>query len=200
MNKLLPANICSFVKNKLNSSSRGKAPPYHEKLFFQCFLFWMLPGFIAGVVFLSIALLTGVLVTTVWAMPDAIASVLGIAAPTGYRFALTPVLVGIAVHLAFSIGLGAIFTAFARWRQLHGWILVVAAVLFIMLETPISLWGVLHTVLPTATFSYFLGSIPWWGSVFGRCMYGLVLGLLLHRFATWMPQRPSTRLTGESRA
>lgn len=137
-----------------------------KKSFPSVLSFWMLPGFVAGMVFLSIALLTGALATNVWAMPDAIASVLGMAAPTGYRFALTPVLVGIAVHLAFSIGLGVIFTAFARWRQLHGGMLVVAAVLFIMLETPISLWGVLHNVLPATTFSYFLG--PFHGGA--RCL------------------------------
>src|ERR687888_466652 len=95
-----------------------------KKSFPNALSFWVLPGFIAGVVFLSIALITGALVTTFWAMPDAIAHALGIAAPAGYGFAPVPVLVGIAVHLAFSIGLGIIFTAFARWRQLHGWILV----------------------------------------------------------------------------
>jgi hypothetical protein len=169
-----------------------------KKSFSNSLSFWVLPGFIAGVVFLSIALVTGALATNFWAMPDAIAQTIGIAAPAGYGFALVPALVGIAVHLAFSIGLGAIFTAFASWRRLHGWILVVAGVLFIMLETVISLWGVLHGLLPSRTFSYFLGAVPWWGSVSGRCMYGLVLGLLLNRFATWKPQESATRLADES--
>ena len=165
-----------------------------KKSFSNTLSFWVLPGFIAGVVFLSIALLSGATTTNFWAMPDAIAYTIGIAAPAGYGFALEPVLVGITIHLAFSIALGVIFTAFARWRQLHGWLLVLAGVLFIMLETPIMLWGVLHSLLPTATFYYFLGALPWWGSVFGRCIYGLVLGLVLNRFATWKPQEPSTLL------
>lgn len=171
-----------------------------KKSFSNALSFWVLPGFIAGGVFLSIALVTGAVATNFWAMPDAIAHAIGIAAPAGYGFALVPVLVGIVVHLAVSIGLGVIFTAFARGLRLHGWVLVVAGVLFIILETPITLWGVLHSLLPTTTFSYFLGAAPWWGSVFGRCIYGLVLGLLLNRFATWKPQEPATRLADESMA
>ena len=169
-----------------------------KKSFPNVLSFWVLPGFIAGVVFLSIALVTGAMVTNVWAMPNAIAHVIGIAAPAGYGFALVPVLVGIVVHLVFSITLGVIFTAFARWRRLHGWVLVVVGVLFIMLETPIALWGVLHSLLPTTTFSYFLGALPWWGSVFGRCMYGLVLGLLLNHFATRKLQQSAAQFAGES--
>jgi hypothetical protein len=165
-----------------------------KKSFSNTLSFWVLPGFSAGVVFLSIALVTGAVATNFWAMPDAIAHTIGIATPAGYGFALVPVLVGIAVHLAVSIGLGIIFTAFARGLRLHGWVLVVAGVLFIMLETLIALWVVLHSLLPATAFYDFLGAIPWWGSVFGRCMYGLVLGLLLNRFATWKPQVPATRL------
>lgn len=169
-----------------------------KKSFSNALSFWMLPGFIAGMVFLSIALVAGATTTNFWAMPDAIAHALGLATPAGYGFVLVPVLVGIAVHLTFSIMLGVIFTAFARWRRLHGWLLVVAGVLFIMLETPIALWVVLHSLLPTATFYYFLGAVPWWGSVFGRCMYGLVLGLLLNRFATRKSPEPAAQLAGES--
>jgi len=113
---------------------------------------WVLPGLIAGAVFLVIALVTGALATTVWAMPDAIAQTIGIAAPARYSFALAPVLVGIAVHLALSIGLGAMFTAFAWKLRLHGWKLVAAAVLFITIETPIALWVVMNNVLPATTF------------------------------------------------
>lgn len=171
-----------------------------KKSFSNTLSFWVLPGFIAGMVFLSIALVAGATTTNFWAMPDAIAHALGIATPAGYGFVLVPVLVGIAVHLTFSIVLGIIFTTFARWRRLHGWLLVVAGVLFIMLETPIALWVVLHNLLPTATFYYFLGALPWWGSVFGRCMYGLVLGLLLNRFANWKSPESATQLAGESMA
>jgi hypothetical protein len=96
---------------------------------------WVLPGLIAGVVFLGVALLSGTLATATWAMPDAIAQTVGISAPTDYGFAAVPVMVGIAVHLALSIGFGALFTAIASWRRLHGGGLVVAAVIFITLET-----------------------------------------------------------------
>lgn len=165
-----------------------------NKSFSNSLLFWTLPGFIAGVVFLSIALGTGALATTFWAMPEAIAHAVGIAAPSGYGFALVPVLVGIVVHLAISIGLGIIFTACAQGLRLHGWVLVVAGELFIVLETAIVLWVVLHSLLPTTAFYYLLGALPWWGSVLGRCMYGLVLGLLLNRFATWKPQEPAMQV------
>lgn len=162
---------------------------------------WVLPGLIAGAVFLAIAFIIGALVTTVWAMPDAIAKVMGFAAPAGYGFATVPVLVGVAVHLALSIGLGAIFTAFARWWRLYGWRLVVAGVIFVSIETPIALWVVLHTLLPAATFHFFLAAIPWWGSVFGHYLYALILGLLLARSpftAAWKTQQPITWL--EARA
>ncbi len=140
---------------------------------------WVLPGLIAGVLFLIIAIIAGALSTTAWAMPDAIAQVVGIAAPAGYGFALVPVLVGIAVHLALSIGFGAIFTAFVYWRRLHGWVLVVAAVLFVTIETPIVLWGFMHTLLPATTFQFFLAAVPLWGSLLGHYVYALLLGLLL---------------------
>ena len=165
--------------------------------FFNSLSLWVLPGLIGGAVFLVIALVAGALSTTAWAMPDAIAETIGIAAPTGYDFAPVPVLVGVAVHLALSIGLGAIFTAFARWRQLHGWILVAATVIFITIETPIALWVVLHNLLSAATFHFFLAAIPLWGSVLGHYMYALILGLLLalNPFTTtWKPQQPTTPL------
>ncbi len=163
--------------------------------FFNALSRWVLPGLIAGAVFLVIVLVTGALATTVWAMPDAIAQTIGIAAPAGYGFALVPVVVGIAVHLALSIGLGAMFTAFVRWRRLHGWILVAAAVIFITIETPIALWVVMHTLLPATTFQFFLAAIPWWGSVLGHYLYALSLGLLLAlspSVAVWKSQRPTT--------
>lgn len=162
--------------------------------FFNSLLLWVLPGLIAGVVFLVIALVAGALTTTAWAMPDAIAQTMGISAPAGYSFALMPVLVGIAVHLALSIGLGAMFTAFAYWRRLHGWSLVAAGVIFIGIETPIALWVVMHNLLSATTFLFYLAAIPWEGSVLGHCMYGLILGLLLacNPFtATWKPQQPA---------
>ena len=140
---------------------------------------WFMPGLIAGVVFLAIALLTGALGTTVWAMPEAIARTVGFNAPTGYGFALVPLLGGIVIHLVLSIGLGAVFTAIALWLRLHGWVLVVAAMVFVSVETAVALWGVLHYILSATVFTYFLAAIPWWGSVIGHYAYALVLGLLL---------------------
>jgi hypothetical protein len=159
--------------------------------FFKVLSFWVLPGLIAGAGFLSIALISGALATTVWAIPDAIAQTIGVTAPAGYSFEPVPVLVGIAVHLALSIGLGIIFTGFARWRQLHGWLLVAAAAVFITIETPMALWAVMHTLLPATTFQFFLAAIPLWGSVLGHYLYALILGLLLARHpftASWKPR------------
>jgi hypothetical protein len=140
---------------------------------------WFLPGLIAGVVFLAIALLAGTFNTTTWAMPEAIAQTVGVSAPVGYGFALGPLLVGVIVHLVLSIGLGIVFTATALWLRLHGWVLVAAAVVFVSIETAVALWVVLHNMLSATTFSYFLSAIPWWGSVLGHYAYALVLGLLL---------------------
>lgn len=146
---------------------------------FNMFSLWIFPGLLAGVAFLAVALATGALSTTVWAMPDGIAQTVGVAAPAGYGFALVPVIVGIAVHLALSIGLGVIFTACVLWRRLHGWQLLVAGAIFVTIETPIALWVVMHNVLPAATFQYFLAAVPWWGSVLGHYLYALLLGLLV---------------------
>ena len=168
---------------------------------FNTLSFWVLPGLIAGIMFLVVALVTGALATTVWAMPDAIAQTVGVAAPTGYGFALVPVVVGIAGHLALSIGLGVIFTACVSWRRLHGWQLVVAGAIFVTIETPIALWVVMHNVLPATTFHFFLAAIPWWGSVLGHYLYGLTLGLLLALHpvtAPWKSPQPVSRV--EARA
>jgi hypothetical protein len=165
--------------------------------FYNFLALWVLPGLVAGLVFLAIVLVTGALATTVWAMPDAIAQTMGIAAPAGYGFALVPVLIGIVVHLALSVVLGVIFTAFARWRHLHGWVLVVAAVLFVSVETFTALWVVMHNLLPAATFQFFLAAVPWWGSVLGHYMYAFILALLLILnpvAASWKSQKPSTPL------
>jgi hypothetical protein len=165
--------------------------------FFNSLSLWVLPGLIAGAAFLGIALVAGTLATNTWAMPDAIAQAMGITAPAGYGFAPVPVLVGIAVHLALSIGLGAIFTAFALWRRLHGWILVAAAAIFVTIETLIALWVVLHNLFPASTFHFFLAAIPFWGSALGHYTYALILGLLLAlnpSIAARKPQLSTTRL------
>jgi hypothetical protein len=164
--------------------------------FFKLLSFWVLPGLIAGVVFLIVALISGALSTTVWAMPDGIARTVGVAAPARYGFAPVPVLVGVGIHLALSLGLGAIFAAFVSWRRLHGWLLVVAAFILVTIETPIALWVVLHNLLPAAAFQFFLAAIPLWGSVLGHYLYALILGTLLalHPFVSaWKPQQLRTQ-------
>ena len=138
-----------------------------------------MPGLIAGVVFLAIAMLTGAFSTTVWAMPEAVAATLGFGMPVGYSFALVSLLVGIVVHMVLSIVLGAMFTAIALWLRLHSWMLVVAAAIFVSIETATALWVVLHNIVSASTFSYFLSAVPWWASVLGHYAYALVLGLLL---------------------
>ena len=141
---------------------------------------WLLPGLVAGVAFLGMAMVGGSLATTAWAMPDAIAAAVGLDIH-GYGLQLVPVLVGVAVHLTISMTLGVIYTGIARRLRLRGLRLVVGAMLFSGLETPISIWVVLHTVLPSSTFHFFLGAIPFWASIAGRNLYGLVLGLALAR-------------------
>jgi len=137
---------------------------------------WLLPGLIAGVAFLGTAMVAGSFVTTAWAMPVAIAASVGMATH-GYGFQLVPVVVGVTVHLTISMALGAVFTEIARRLRLHGLRLVVGTWLLSGLETPISIWVILHTVLSASTFHFFLGAIPFWASITGRNLYGLVLGL-----------------------
>jgi hypothetical protein len=143
------------------------------------FSFWVLPGLIAGVVFLVIAFVSGALSTTFWAMPDAIAQTVGVTAPANYSFAPVPVLVGVVVHLALSVGLGALFALLVRWWRLRGWMIILAAVIFVSVETATALWVVLFKVESAATFHFFLAAVPLWGSVLGHYVYALILGLFL---------------------
>ena len=158
--------------------------------FFRTLSLWVLPGLIAGAAFLAIALIAGALSTTVWAMPEGIANAVGVAAPAGYGFAAVPVLVGIVVHLALSIILGAIFTGIVRWWRLRGWVVVLAAVIFVTIETPVALWGVMNNLLPASAFHFFLAAIPLWGSVLGHYLYALLLGLLVALNPATVVQKP----------
>jgi hypothetical protein len=170
--------------------------PVTTRISFNSPSHWLLPGLIAGAVYLVIAMVTGAFSKTAWAMLDGIAQTVGINAPAGYGFAPGPLLAGIVVHLVVSIGLGAIFTAIARWRRFRGWVLVVAAVIFASVEPGIAIWGVLHSLLSHPTFFFFLTALPLWASALGHCMYGLTLGLLL-AFGpftlTWAPQQPTVQ-------
>ncbi len=155
---------------------------------------WLWPGLVAGAAFLAVEVAAGALVTTPWAMPDAVAAVLGLGT-RGYPFQLLPVLVGVAAHLTISMALGVLYLAIARRLRLRrGW-LVLGAWIFSGVETPVSLWGVLHTVLAPHTFQYFLEAVPFWASLLGRNTYGLVLGL-----AAWhMRSSPPGQVAPDSR-
>jgi hypothetical protein len=138
----------------------------------------LLPGFLAGVAFLVTAMLGGALNTTPWAMPDAISAAIGLTVH-GYAFQAVPVTTGIAVHLTVSTLLGALYSEITHRLRLRGVRLVVGAVLFSGLETPVSIWLVLHSILSAPTFHFFLATLPLWASICGRNLYGLVLGLAL---------------------
>ncbi len=140
---------------------------------------WIMPGLIAGLVFLAIVLLSGVYSTTLWAMPEGIARTVGVSASAGYSFSFVPVFIGVVVHLVLSIALGALFTALALKMRLHGWMLVVAAAVFVSSATGFALCGFLHVIASSATCSYFWAASTGWGSVIGHYAYALVLGLLL---------------------
>ena len=84
-------------------------------------------------------------------MPDAVAAVLGIGTG-GYRLGAVPLVVGVAAHLAVSTALGVAYLAIARRLRLRPGLLMLGAWIFSGVETPISLWGILHTVLAPQTF------------------------------------------------
>ncbi len=135
----------------------------------------MLPGLVGGVAFLAVVVCGGALVGRPLALPDAIAAVVGVHT-NGYPVRLVPALIGVGTHLAVSVGLGVLYLVIAHRLRLQGWWLVLGGWLFSGVETPISLWVVLHTVLPQATFGYFLDAVPFWVSFLGHTVYGLALG------------------------
>lgn len=139
----------------------------------------IVPGLIAGALFLALEMLIGSFTTTPWAFPEAVAHTLHIGTP-GYRFEPSALAIGACVHLAVSAALGALFTLIVDRLRITGTRVVIAAWLFSGTETAIAIWGVLHTFLP-ATLQQFLDSIPLWASILGHNVYGLALGLLLLR-------------------
>jgi hypothetical protein len=135
----------------------------------------VLPGLVGGVAFLAVVVFGGALVHRPWALPDAVAAVLGVHT-RGYPARLVPALTGVGTHLAVSVILGVLYLAIARRLRLRGWWLVFGGWLFSGVETPVSLWGILHTVVSHATFGYFLDAVPFWVSFLGHTVYGLALG------------------------
>jgi hypothetical protein len=135
---------------------------------------WVAPGLAAGAVFLAFEMLVGAVTTTTWAFPQSIVQTIGLAAPTPAldSFAL---LLGVTIHLAFSVGLGVIFIALGQRLGLRGTRrLLVAGVLFMWAESAISIWAVLHTLFPSTLYILF-SAVPFWASIVGRTTFGLVL-------------------------
>ena len=140
---------------------------------------WVLPGLAAGPAFLGFEMLVGSISTSIWAFPQAVAQTIGIGSPTQ---ALAPesLLAGIAIHLAFSVGLGILFVAIAERFSLTGRTLVAAGVFFMWAESAISIWLVLHTLVPD-TLPVLLGAVPFWASFLGRSAFGVILALMCAR-------------------
>ena len=140
---------------------------------------WIVPGLTAGGAFLGFEMLAGSISTSVWAFPQSVAQTIGIGSPTP---ALAPasLLAGIAIHLAFSVGLGVLFIAIANRFSLTGRTLVAAGVLYMWVESAISIWLVLHTLVPD-TLPVLLGAVPFWASFLGRSGFGVILALMYAR-------------------
>jgi hypothetical protein len=139
----------------------------------------VVPGLGAGAAFLGFEMVVGAFTTTAWSFPQAIPQVIGLVPPTS-EFEPISTLLGVVIHLAFSIGLGVLFAAIARQLGLRGGKLVAAAVLFMWAESAISIWAVLHTLFP-ATLPFLFGAVPFWASFVGRTGFGLVLAALYAR-------------------
>ena len=130
---------------------------------------WMLPGLNAGFAFLAVELAAGALSTSLWRFPEAIADVVGV--PPAHSL-----IVGITIHFIFSLGLGTLFVAIAdRFLRSRGHpTILLAGLMFMWLESPISIWLVLNTLYPT-TLPILFAAVPFWASFVGRNLFGLVL-------------------------
>ena len=155
---------------------------------------WLVPGLSAGATFLGIEMLAGSLASDPWRFPSAIAETIGLNSP------LSPAL-GIAIHFAFSVLLGALFIAWAERFQVRGRELLVAGVLFMWAESAISIWLVLHSLYPN-TLPILLAAVPFWASLLGRTTFGLVLAAVYgssRRSSTRFRDRPVSELAGGRR-
>jgi hypothetical protein len=123
-------------------------------------------------------MIVGAATTTAWSFPQSIVQTIGLAAPTS---ALDPsaLLLGIAIHMAFSIALGVMFIALVQRLGVRGTgRLLVAGVLFMWAESAITIWAVLHTLFPSTLYIMF-SAVPFWASFAGRSAFGLVLASLV---------------------
>lgn len=140
----------------------------------------IVPGLAAGAAFLGFEMLSGAFSTNAWAFPQSIPQTIGLTSPTSALDPLALVL-GVAIHLAFSIGLGLVFIALAQRLGLRGTRrLLLAGVLFMWAESAISIWAVLHTFFPSTLYILF-SAVPFWASFVGRTGFGLILAALYSR-------------------
>ncbi len=140
---------------------------------------WVTPGLVAGAAFLGFEVAAGAFSTSAWAFPQSIAQTIGLGAATAAFDPLETGL-GVAIHLAFSVGLGVLFVQIARLLGLAGWKLVVAGVLFMWAESAVSIWLVLHTLFPS-TLPLLFAAVPFWASFVGRTGFGVVLAFAARR-------------------
>lgn len=137
----------------------------------------MLPGLLAGAAFLVFEMLVGLFTTTGWAFPEGIAHTVGIGSD-GYTLQPGPLLIGVLVHLSVSVALGALFTAITRPLALTRPALITGAWIFSGVETAVTIWAVLHTLVP-ARLPLLLDAVPLWASIIGHNIFGLLLGVLV---------------------
>ncbi|MBV8716850.1 MAG: hypothetical protein JO020_27095 [Chloroflexi bacterium] len=150
----------------------------------------IIPGLAAGAAFLGFEMLAGAPSTSLWAFPQSIPQTVGLTAPTAALDPLALVL-GVAIHLVFSVGLGLVFIALAQRLGLRGTgRLLIAGALFMWAESGISIWAVIHTFFPSNMYILF-GAVPFWASFVGRTGFGLILAALYARM--WTATAPSSK-------
>ena len=140
---------------------------------------WISPGVIAGAAFLGFEMLAGAFTTSLWSFPQAVVQTIGLAAPTG-NLEPAQLLAGMAMHFVFSIGLGVLFIALAERLHLRGRRLLAAGVLYMWIESGVTIWAVLHVLFP-ATLPIMFASVPVWASFVGRTGFGVALALAYAR-------------------
>jgi hypothetical protein len=136
---------------------------------------FVVPGLIAGTGFMGFEMVVGAMTTSAWSFPQSIVQTIGMGAPTS-QLDVAQLVLGVAIHLAFSVGLGALFVAIAERFGLSGRRLFAAGVLYMWAESFISIWLVLHTLLPD-TLPILFAAVPFWASFVGRSAFGILLAL-----------------------
>ncbi len=141
---------------------------------------FIVPGLIAGTGFLAFEMLVGAATTSAWSFPQAIVQTIGVGVPTS-QLNLGELVLGVVIHLAFSVGLGVLFVAIAERFGLSGPRLLATGVLYMWAESFISIWLVLHTLFPD-TLPILFAAVPFWASFVGRSGFGILLALTYRWF------------------